>query len=142
MMEPGDELTASYYRCRQGERFLDDFYEIFLAKSPEIAQMFAKTDFRLQKLMLRQSLLEVLCFARGIAGTKEEIERLGRLHQELGVTAEMYSLWLDALCEAIQRHDPAYTPELEQHWRAAVQQSTNKMIAVGPPETGEASARR
>jgi len=86
MIEQANELTASYYRCRRDERFLDTFYDGFLSKSPTIAQMFAKTDFKFQKLVLRQSLLEMRCFDRGMSGTREEIERLGLRHKELGVT--------------------------------------------------------
>ena len=76
MTEQANELTSSYYRCRRDERFLDTFYDAFLSKSPEVAQLFAKTDFRIQKLMLRQSLLEMLCFDREMSGAREEIERL------------------------------------------------------------------
>ena len=77
MTNQSDALTASYYRCRRDGHFVDTFYDLFLSKSAEIAQKFAQTDFRLQKLVLRQSLLEMICFDRGMSGTREEIERLG-----------------------------------------------------------------
>jgi hemoglobin-like flavoprotein len=131
MTEQAEELTASYYRCRHDERFLDTFYDVFLSKSPAIAQMFATTNFKFQKLMLRQSLLEMLCFDRGMFGTRQEIERLGLRHKQLGVTPEMYAMWLDSLCEAIKQHDPSYAPELEQQWRDAMLKSIKEMIAVG-----------
>ena len=124
------QLLDSYYRCRRDERFLDTFYEVFLAKSPAVAMMFAQTDFKIQKLMLRQSLLEMLCFDRGMSGTKQELERLGRRHRELGVTTDMYSMWLDALCEAIRMHDPDYGPELEELWRAAMLKSIKEMHSM------------
>jgi len=130
MTEPPDELTASYYRCRRDGKFIDTFYARFLSKSPEIAAKFANTDFRLQKLMLRQALLEMICFHRGLAGTHEEIARLGHSHRELKIQPEMYSMWLDSLCEAIQTHDPEYTVELEQAWRAAMLKSIQEMIAA------------
>ena len=130
MTKPPDEVTASYYRCRCDSGFVDTFYELFLAKSPEIARKFAKTHFERQKLMLRESLLEMLCFDRGVAGTLDEIERLGRRHKELDVTPEMYTMWLDSLCEAIRLHDPEFTPELEQRWRQAMQKGIDVMLAV------------
>jgi len=132
-----NELTASYYRCRRAERFLDTFYDEFLSKSPAVAQMFAQTDFRIQKLMLRQSLLEMLCFDREMSGTREEIERLGLRHKELRVTPEMYSLWLDSLCAAIKKHDPSYTPALEQHWREAMLKSIKEIVAVGASQRAD-----
>ena len=131
MTVQSNKLTASYYRCRRDERFLDTFYDGFLSKSPAIAQMFATTNFKFQKLMLRQSLLEMLCFDRGMSGTLEEIEGLGLRHKKLGVTPEMYVMWLDSLCEAICKHDPSYTPALEQLWRVAMLKSIDQMIAVG-----------
>jgi hemoglobin-like flavoprotein len=136
MAEQANELTASYYRCRRDDHFIDTFYDVFLSKSPAIAPMFANTEFKIQKLMLRQSLLEMLCFDRGMSGTHEEIERLGLRHKELRVTPEMYGMWLDSLCEAIRKHDPSYTPALEQHWRNAVLKAIKEMIAVAvAPET-------
>ena len=131
MAEQANELTASYYRCRRDERFLDTFYDGFLSTSPAVAQMFADTDFTIQKLVLRQSLLDMLGFDRELPGTREEIERLGLRHKELGVTTDMYTTWLDSLCEAIKQHDPSYTPELEQHWREAMLKSIKEMVAVG-----------
>ena len=130
MTNPSNELIDSYYRCRHDEDFIDTFYKVFLSKAPAIARMFAKTDFKLQKLMLRQSLLEVICFDRGMSGTCEEIKRLGRRHHELGVTPDMYTMWLDALCESIRKHDPHYTLELENLWRKAMRKSIDVMISM------------
>ena len=133
MTNPSNELTDSYYRCRRDGDFTGTFYDLFLSKGPEIAKKFAHTDFKLQKLMLRQSLLEMICFHRGMSGTGDEIRRLGHRHKELGVTSDMYSMWLDALCEAIRKHDPKYTPELEQLWRRAARKSIDEMISVSTP---------
>ena len=129
MSERVNELTVSYYRCNHSGEFLDTFYDLFLS-TPAIALMFANTDLKIQKLMLRQSLLEMICFDLGIEGTREEIERLGRRHKELGIMPEMYTLWLDALCEAIGKHDECYTPELGQLWRNAMLKSIETMLAV------------
>jgi hemoglobin-like flavoprotein len=137
MTEQMNELTASYYRCRRDASFLDTFYEGFLSKSPAVAEMFAKTDFKNQKLMLRQSLLEMLCFEREMSGTREAIERLGLRHKELRVTPEMYTMWLDSLCEAIKKHDPSFTPALEQLWRTAMLKSIKEMIAVGAAQAAD-----
>jgi hemoglobin-like flavoprotein len=131
MTDQSNEVTESFYRCRRDGHFVDTFYDLFLSKSTEIAQKFLRTDFRIQKLMLRQSLLEMICFDRGMPGTREEIERLGRSHKELRIAPDMYSMWLDALCEAIRKHDPDYTPELEQLWRHAMLKSINEMISAG-----------
>ena len=54
------QIVASYHRARRTGQLFDTFYELFLAKSPEIPPMFARTDFPHQKLMLRESILEIL----------------------------------------------------------------------------------
>lgn len=125
-----DEVVESYHRCRHSDRFIDTFYDLFLGKSPKIAAMFAHTNFSVQKLMLRESLLEMLCFEQGMDGSREEIEKLARRHKELNIEADMYGMWLDSLCEAIQQHDPECTPNLVQHWRTAMQSGIDVMLKV------------
>jgi hemoglobin-like flavoprotein len=121
---------ASYHRCRLNDQFFDRFYDLLLSKSHAVKMKFAGTDFTHLKLMLREALLVMLCFESGVDGTREEIERLGRRHKEMGITPEMYSLWLDSLCEAIRLHDSQCTDELEQHWRRAIQSGIDLMISM------------
>jgi hemoglobin-like flavoprotein len=129
MNMPNEAVIASYHRCRESDEFIDTFYDIFLARSPEIAQMFADTNFKIQKLMLRESLMEMLFFAQGMPGAAKEIEKLGRRHKQLGVKPEMFVIWLDSLCEAVERHDCEYTPELALEWRHVMQQGIDAMQA-------------
>lgn len=125
-----DEVTESFRRCRSDKAFIQTFYDVFLAKSPEIASKFAHTNFKLQKLLLRESLLMVLAFHLSMSGAREEIVELGTRHQVLGVKPEHYAMWLDALCEAIRRHDPLYTSDLETKWRDALQKPIELMIGA------------
>ena len=127
LSDRSDEVLASYHRCRADEGFVDTFYDLFLAQSTEVAAKFAHTDFPHQKLMLRQALLEMLSFDRGLEGSEAEIAKLADQHKELGVTSEMYSMWLEALCVAVARHDPEYTPELGELWRQAMQRGIERM---------------
>lgn len=125
-----DEVTESFRRCRSDKQFIQTFYDVFLAKSPEIAAKFTKTNFKLQKLLLRESLLMVLAFHLSMSGAREEIVELGARHQKtLGVKPEHYTMWLDALCEAVRRHDPQCTDELEAKWREALQKPIELMTA-------------
>ena len=120
-----EQIVASYHRARSSGQLFDTFYRIFLGKSPEIPLMFARTDFPHQKLMLRESLLEMLVFAQTGSG-REEIVRLADRHRQLNVKRSHYDLWLDALCEALALHDPEFNDELELLWRDAMR----KGIAV------------
>jgi hemoglobin-like flavoprotein len=86
-----DQVAASYQRARATGEMFDTFYRLLLAKSPEIRVMFARTDFPHQKLMLRESLLEMIPFSRSGDG-REEIERLAARHRELKVQPRHYEL--------------------------------------------------
>ncbi len=123
---PFNQIVASYHRARNAVEMFDTFYRHFLDKSPEIPPMFVHTDFPHQKLMLRESLLEMLMFAQTGSG-RDEIERLAERHRGLNVKPEHYDLWLEALCEALAKHDPEFTPELEQLWRQAMQKGIQLM---------------
>ncbi len=130
MTEFVDQVMASYHRCRLDDQFFDTFYDLFLSKSTEVRLKFIHTDFTHQKLMLRESLLEMLCFESGVEGARKGIEQLGRRHQELDIKPEMYQMWLDALCEAVKMHDPEYTADLELRWRQALQSVIDVMLSV------------
>lgn len=113
------QVIESYHRARaQGDLF-ESFYEIFLAKSPEVQAKFAATDFTRQRRMLKESLLTVLAVRQGIQESCDEVARLAERHssRDLDIAAPLYDLWLDALCEAVARHDAKFTPELETAWR-------------------------
>lgn len=90
--------------------------------------MFARTDFQHQKLMLRESLLEMLLFEQTEAN-RGEIERLAERHRQLNVKRVHYDLWLDALCESLAVCDPKFTPELEQMWRNTMRKGVDLMTA-------------
>jgi hemoglobin-like flavoprotein len=130
-----DQVVASYHRARASGELFDTFYNLFLAKSTEIPPMFASTDFQHQKLMLRESLLEMLVFFQTQSG-RDEIERLAERHRRLNVQRNLYCLWLDSLCEALAQHDPEFTPRLEQTWREAMRPGIDVMTSGLPGETG------
>lgn len=125
-----DDVVASYHRCRQSGAFFDSLYELFLGKSPEIAAKFVRTDFARQKLMLKQSLLEMLNHYCGVETVRQEIERLGSFHRRIEVRPEHYELWLDSLCEAVAKHDPEYRAELGELWREAMRPGIALMLSV------------
>jgi truncated hemoglobin YjbI len=121
-----EQVSASYHRARETGQLFDTFYDLFLKKSPEIPPMFASTDFPHQKLMLRESILEMLSFAQTGSG-REEIERLGQRHRQFRVKPGHYDLWLDGLCEALAEHDPKFDSRLEALWRNAMKKGIELM---------------
>lgn len=124
-----DQVVASYHRARQSGQLFDTFYQLFLGKSPEIPPMFARTDFPHQKMMLRESILEMLVFAQTGSG-REEIKRLAERHRQLNVKPAHYDLWLDALCEALAKHDSEFNSTLDGMWRDAMKRGIELMAAT------------
>ena len=126
-----EQVLASYHRCEAAGGLFDSFYDIFFAKSPEIAPKFAKTDMEKQKQDVMASVLMALRLANGDPIAKGYILEIADSHSRHGhdIKPELYDLWLDALCEAVQRHDPHYTPELEDHWRRAMWPAIELMIS-------------
>jgi hemoglobin-like flavoprotein len=126
-----DAVTASYHRCMHGGEFVDTFYDLFLAKSPEVADKFRHTDFVHQKLMLRESLLMMLMYNHKQADVQHDMERLATRHSRNGVDIppHLYDLWLDALCEAVARHDAEFTSEVTELWRTAMKPGIDLIIS-------------
>lgn len=131
MLPDLDAVTASYHRCRTDDRFIETFYDHFLAKSDEVQDKFRGTDFVRQRLMLRESLLMMLLFNRREPSAIEELERLGETHsrRNLDIPPRLYHLWLDALCEAVEEHDPEYEPSLNEKWREAMQSGIDLIVS-------------
>ena len=114
-----EDVMESYYRCEDSPGFFDTFYEIFFSKSPEIPPKFAHTDMERQKQIVMASLLTCLRLRSGDPEARRAIEELGDKHSRRGydIPPNLYGLWLDSLCEAIQQHDPHFSPLLAMKWR-------------------------
>lgn len=126
-----EQVLASYHRCETAGGLFDSLYDIFFAKSPEIAPKFANTDMERQKQNVMASVLMALRLATGDPVAKGYVLELAKSHSRHGhnIKPELYGLWLDALCEAVQRHDPHYTSELEEHWRRAMEPAIDLIIS-------------
>lgn len=122
-MSDADKVFQSYGRSCNNMVFFEDFYSIFMTKSPDVLNMFANTDMEAQRALLRSGILWLVMHARGMPDTK--IRALGESHskKKMNINPMFYSMWLDALMETLSRHDPDFTPELEQTWRRTLQPS-------------------
>lgn len=119
-------------RCVECETFVQRFYELFMGSSPEVAELFEKTDFERQKKMLRDSLYVMLVAAGTTQGpAHDELERLATLHRDIGVTPDMFTLWLDALIDAAREHDTHFSEELGNDWRATFSVPIERMKSEG-----------
>jgi len=114
-----ETVRASFERCEANGDFAEQFYEIFLGSSDEIAPLFADTDFSRQRRLLRATVYVLVTRAVDDAAARETLERIGRSHARSGldIRPELYELWLDSVCSAVQRMDSEWTAQLEAAWR-------------------------
>ncbi len=116
-------FEASLQRCNAHPRFLDRFYEVFLASSPKVQEKFRNTDFVRQKRALRASLHLILLASTGEPGGPERyLKDIATRHsaRQLDIGAELYDLWLDSLLAAVKECDPQFGAEVSAAWEAVM----------------------
>jgi len=125
-------VLESYHRCEASAAFFDTFYDRFFAKSAQIPPKFANTDMTQQKQAVVASVLMALRLRTGDPAACRFVMDLAQSHNRRGhdIHPKLYPLWLDALCEAVQKHDPEITPALEAEWRKEMRPAIEMMIAA------------
>lgn len=116
----------SVKRCLTRPEFMTDFYDFFIASSPEVRDKFKDTNLEQQRQMVADSLY--LMAVAGQSPVREEsvpwveMARLAKrhAHSDRNIRPELYELWLDCLLQAARKHDPEYSPAVEAAWRAAL----------------------
>jgi hemoglobin-like flavoprotein len=123
-VDPAQTFLASLKRCLAKPDFLLDFYGIFMASSDEVREKFAKTDFKRQTRVLADSLwvMAVAAQAPRESPAWGDLPRLAAMHgrQGLDIRPELYDGWLDCLVQAAGKHDPQFSPEVEDAWRGTL----------------------
>ena len=120
-----DAVFQSYGRCCRHDAFFADFYDLFMAKSSEVRQVFRNTDMVEQRRFLRAGIMWLILYARGASGNK--LRDLGRTHSRHGydIDPAWYGLWVDALMDAVARHDALQSPQLLAQWRQVLSPGIN-----------------
>ncbi|NRH40783.1 globin domain-containing protein [Pseudomonas sp. MS15a(2019)] len=120
-MLPAQNVMLSYGRCCASPAFFDDFYQRFLASSPQVREKFAHTDMAAQQLLLRHGIMNLVLVARGMPTTK--LRQLGESHcrARLDIGPELYEGWVDCLLATLAQHDADFTPALRQEWQGVLE---------------------
>ena len=131
-MDAFDAVKNSFARCGESDGFYDTFYDVFLAKSPEIPPLFAKTDFKKQKQVLKATAALMVRHKLHEEQANTALEKVGKTHSREGydIRPALYALWLDSLCETVKQHDPEFTPELESQWRQRMQEGIDFIVSA------------
>ena len=131
-MEAFEAVKQSFARCGESDGFYDTFYEVFLAKSPEIPLLFAQTDFKKQKQLLKATITIMVRHRVQEEKSRTVLEKVGHTHRRAGhnIRPALYALWLESLCETVRRHDPDFSPTLEEQWRQRMQEGIAVITAM------------
>jgi hemoglobin-like flavoprotein len=117
-------FQASLKRCLATPDFLHAFYEMFMASGEEVRQKFRATEFPRQTRVLADSLYIMAVAAESMdnAVAWKELDRLAAQHSRTGldIDPKHYDSWLECLVAAAGKHDPEFTPEVEQAWRQSL----------------------
>lgn len=118
-----DALQVSFGRCLRRPGFIERFYEVLLASHPSIPPMFARTDFRGQRLALRRGISMAISWAARSEMVQRPMMQMIEVHARSGrapVEPALYACWVDCLLQSIGEFDAEFTPELAREWREAM----------------------
>jgi hemoglobin-like flavoprotein len=124
-----DGFHDSLERCGLSSIFLHDFYQHFVASSPEIAVKFADTNFKTQTRILKTSLYMAMLAADQNHEAREYLDRIAERHnrEALDIKPEHYDLWLESMIATVREYDPQFDDEIEQLWRNFMQPAIEYM---------------
>jgi truncated hemoglobin YjbI len=113
---PASEALAAFHaslaRASADPRFLDVFYDGFMASSPAIAAIFAGKDMARLKRKLGASLHVMTLAIDESPGADMYLEYLGKVHGRFSITPAMYDGWMEALVAAAAECDPRFDDAL------------------------------
>lgn len=120
---PNPLVKESFDRCEATGDFAQTFYDIFLNASPEIAPLFANTNFDKQRRLLRGTVYILVTRTLDDPTARSTLEKIALSHNRdnLNIKPHLYDLWLDAVCQTVQQLDIQFTPDLEHAWREQLQ---------------------
>lgn len=123
-----DRVFQSYGRCCNSEQFFIDFYDRFMNSSPAIRDRFKNTDMPAQRHLLRNGIMQLVLFARGLPPTK--LRALGESHsrRHLNIDPQWYGNWIDALMATLGQYDPHFDADMELAWRRTIQQGVDIIL--------------
>lgn len=126
-----ETVQASFARCDSPE-FYDSIYDTFLAKSDEVRTLFADTEFKRQKVLLRSTVTIMVRFQLPDPRAQTVFESVGKSHNRQGynIGPALYGIWLESLLESIDKHDPLSSPETADAWREYLKPGIDLILAA------------
>lgn len=122
-------FKQSLQRVTSTTAFLDSFYDNFINQSDEINAFFKHRDMKALKKKLLETLFMLAETAEGGPGLKLYLEMLGRIHKRLKVERRHFSMWEEALLDAVKRHDAQFDDRVLAAWLDVIDEVIEAMYA-------------
>ncbi len=122
-------LTEDSYRRCQQDGFFEAFYARLLASDPQIAKMFANTDWTRQRKVLQHSLGLLLAYGR--PGNGKILDRIAARHGrgDLNIAPRYYPFFADAIVATVRDFDPQFNKDVEEAWRRSLEPGLNYLAS-------------
>jgi hemoglobin-like flavoprotein len=124
-----DLFNSSLERCLRTPGFLDEFYQLFVGSSDEVADKFKHTDFDRQRKILTCSLYMLMLASFGVPEASQHLDRLAELHgrKNFDIRPELYDLWLSCMLQTVEAFDPRFDEQTADAWRHMLNQGIDVM---------------
>jgi hemoglobin-like flavoprotein len=122
-------FLGSFESCIQDDRFIRVFYDTFLGSSEEIRDLFAQTDFSLQRRALRASLYVMVAASARHKAELSTLSELAERHRALRIKPHHYELWMQSLLSAVAQCTERFDAEVARVWRDAFRSGIDFMKA-------------
>ena len=122
------------------EVFTDRFYALFFDHRPDTLPLFGVHAIAEREEMMRETLKSVHAWVEGESWLSENLRALGRSHWEYGVTADMYTSFVDVMIECYRETLASRTTDSAvAAFRAGLEYVSDSMRVAGD-EASRASA--
>lgn len=143
-MDDRDLLMSSLETLAGRESGLvDRFYELFFSRHPEVCELFGEHGISEREEMIRETLGSVVAHLEDESWLDDNLEAMGKSHQEYGVEGRMYDWFVDCMLDTLEEvAGPEWKPGCREVWRGALERVTATMRRAGTEaEAGALSAQ-
>lgn len=123
-------FRLSLQRVTASPSFIDCFYDKFINQSDEIYDIFKNRDIKQLKKKLQETLFMLVEAAEERPGLKLYIEMLGRVHKRLNVQRRHFTMWEEALLDAVRLYDDKFDDKVLAAWLDVIDNIIEMMFAA------------
>ncbi len=123
-------FRQSLQRVTATPGFFECFYTNFVNQSAEIRAFFENRDIAHLRKKLRETLFMLSETAEGKPGLRLYIEMLGRIHSRLHVKRKHFTMWEEALLDAVKLYDDEFDDKVLAAWLDVIDNVIESMFSA------------